>query len=124
MLEALIAEFETLDDPRCEWKVEHRLLDILVIAVCAVLGEAESFEDIALYGPGPTHEIRAIRRRCRERREGDETGRAYALRCLVPESGDTAQRQRARDELWARFSTAAPPRRRRCVARYSGAKRA
>ena len=50
MLEALIAEFETLDDPRCEWKVEHRLLDILVIAVCAVLGEAESFEDIALYG--------------------------------------------------------------------------
>src|SRR4051812_41999465 len=50
MLEALIAAFETIEDPRCEWKVGHRLLDILVIAVCAVLGEAESFEDIALYG--------------------------------------------------------------------------
>jgi predicted transposase YbfD/YdcC len=50
MLEALIAAFETIEDPRCEWKVEHRLLDILVIAVCAVLGEAETFEDIALYG--------------------------------------------------------------------------
>jgi predicted transposase YbfD/YdcC len=50
MLEALIAGFETIEDPRCGWKVEHRLLDILVIAVCAVLGEAESFEDIALYG--------------------------------------------------------------------------
>jgi len=50
MLETLIAAFETVEDPRCEWKVEHRLLDILVIAVCAVLGEAESFEDIALYG--------------------------------------------------------------------------
>src|SRR5690349_5529821 len=50
MIEALIAAFETIEDPRCEWKVEHRLLDILVIAVCAVLGEAESFEDIALYG--------------------------------------------------------------------------
>jgi predicted transposase YbfD/YdcC len=50
MLEALIAAFETIEDPRCEWKVEHRLIDILVIAVCAVLGEAESFEDIALYG--------------------------------------------------------------------------
>jgi predicted transposase YbfD/YdcC len=50
MLEALIAQLETIEDPRCEWKVEHRLLDILVIAVCAVLGEAESFEDIALYG--------------------------------------------------------------------------
>ena len=50
MLEALISAFETIEDPRCEWKVEHRLLDILVIAVCAALGEAESFEDIALYG--------------------------------------------------------------------------
>src|SRR3954467_3248811 len=50
MLEALIAAFETIEDPRCAWKVEHRLLDILVIAVCAVLGEAETFEDIALYG--------------------------------------------------------------------------
>ena len=50
MIEALIAAFETIEDPRCGWKVEHRSLDILVIAVCAVLGEAESFEDIALYG--------------------------------------------------------------------------
>src|ERR671913_1547427 len=50
MLEALIAELASIEDPRCEWKVEHRLLDILVIAVCAVLGEAESFEDVALYG--------------------------------------------------------------------------
>ena len=50
MLEALITEFASIEDPRCEWKVEHRLLDILVIAVCAVLGEAGSFEDIALYG--------------------------------------------------------------------------
>src|ERR671938_614759 len=50
MLEALVAEFASIEDPRCAWKVEHRLLDILVIAVCAVLGEAESFEDIARYG--------------------------------------------------------------------------
>ena len=26
MLEALIAEFASIEDPRCEWKVEHRLL--------------------------------------------------------------------------------------------------
>jgi predicted transposase YbfD/YdcC len=50
MLEALITELASIEDPRCGWKVEHRLLDILVIAVCAVLGEAETFEDIALYG--------------------------------------------------------------------------
>ncbi len=50
MLEALISHFAQLEDPRCPWRVEHKLLDILVIAVCAVLAEAESFEDIALYG--------------------------------------------------------------------------
>ena len=50
MPEALITELEAIEDPRCGWKVEHRLIDVLVIAVCAVLGEAESFEDIALYG--------------------------------------------------------------------------
>src|SRR3712207_4266624 len=49
MLEALITGFEAVEDPRCAWKIEHRLVDILVIAVCAVPGEARSFEDIALY---------------------------------------------------------------------------
>jgi predicted transposase YbfD/YdcC len=50
MLEALISQFAQIEDPRCDWRVEHKLLDILVIAVCAVIGEAASFEDIALYG--------------------------------------------------------------------------
>jgi predicted transposase YbfD/YdcC len=50
MLEALITAFARIKDPRCDWKVEHKLLDILVIAVCAVLAQAGSFEDIVLYG--------------------------------------------------------------------------
>ena len=50
MLEALITEFEAVEDPRDPCKVEHRLIDILVIAVGAVLGAAESFEDMADYG--------------------------------------------------------------------------
>ena len=49
MLQALIEKFAQIQDPRCDWRVEHKLLDILVIAVCAVIAEAESFEDIALY---------------------------------------------------------------------------
>ena len=39
MLEALISKFAQIEDPRCDWRVEHKLL-ILVIAVCAVIGEA------------------------------------------------------------------------------------
>lgn len=46
----LVEEFSTLDDPRCLGKVEHSLIDILVIAICAVIAGAESWEDIALYG--------------------------------------------------------------------------
>jgi DDE_Tnp_1-associated/Transposase DDE domain len=52
VLEALISQFAQIEDPRCPWRVEHKLIGILVIAVCAVLGEAESFEDIALHGRG------------------------------------------------------------------------
>jgi predicted transposase YbfD/YdcC len=40
----------TIEDPRCSGKIEHRLLDILVIAVRAVIACAESWDDIALYG--------------------------------------------------------------------------
>ena len=50
MIDQLIEHFADLDDPRCPDKVEHRLIDILVIAVCAVIASAESWEDIALYG--------------------------------------------------------------------------
>lgn len=50
MIECLVEQFTTLEDPRCLSKIEHRLVDILVIAVCAVVAEAETFEDIALYG--------------------------------------------------------------------------
>src|SRR4051794_7024880 len=42
MLEAPITEFEAIEDPRDPRKVEHRLIDILAIAVRAVLGHAES----------------------------------------------------------------------------------
>jgi predicted transposase YbfD/YdcC len=50
LIEKLIEQFSELDDPRCPGKVEHRLIDILVIAVCAVIACAESWEDIVLYG--------------------------------------------------------------------------
>lgn len=50
MIEQLIERFCELEDPRCPGKVKHRLVDILVIAVCAVVACAQSWEDIAVYG--------------------------------------------------------------------------
>jgi hypothetical protein len=49
-VETLVQHFGAVKDPRCSGKIEHRLLDILVIAVCAVIACAESWDDIALYG--------------------------------------------------------------------------
>ena len=49
-IEKLVEHFSALEDPRCAGKVDHRLIDILVIAVCAVIACAESWDDIALYG--------------------------------------------------------------------------
>jgi len=49
-IEKLGRYFVAVEDPRCSGKVEHRLIDVLVIAVCAVIACAESWDDIALYG--------------------------------------------------------------------------
>ncbi len=44
----LTSIFDALTDPRRETEIKlHRLTDILVIATCAVLSEAESWESIA-----------------------------------------------------------------------------
>jgi len=49
-IESLGQYFGAIEDPRGSGKVEHRLLEILVIAVSAVIACAESWDDIALYG--------------------------------------------------------------------------
>jgi predicted transposase YbfD/YdcC len=50
MIEGLAACFAGLADPRATHRCDHRLIDILVIAACAVIACAESWEDIELYG--------------------------------------------------------------------------
>lgn len=39
-----------MQHPRCPGTIAHRLVDVLVIAVRAVVAGAETFEDVALYG--------------------------------------------------------------------------
>lgn len=38
--------FETIRDPRQAWKVEHNLLEIIVMTICAVISGCEHWEDI------------------------------------------------------------------------------
>jgi len=46
----LVDHFATLDDPRVERTKLHPLLSIVTIAICAVIGGSESWDDIAEFG--------------------------------------------------------------------------
>ena len=46
----LFEHFRNLDDPRVDYLVEHRLLDIIGLTICAVICGADSWVDIELYG--------------------------------------------------------------------------
>ena len=47
---SLIEEFKTIADPRVDRTKDHDLIDILVIAICALLCAAESFNDMEDFG--------------------------------------------------------------------------
>lgn len=47
---SILTHFATLDDPRDERGKAHLLLDIVTIAICAVICGAESWTDIEEYG--------------------------------------------------------------------------
>lgn len=51
MAEGMFVEcFEGLEDPRMVNKCRHQLMDIVIIAVCATIANADGWEDIALFG--------------------------------------------------------------------------
>ena len=49
---SLIEQLSILHDPRQSWKVTHKLSDILLLTICAVIAGAEGWEDIADFRHG------------------------------------------------------------------------
>jgi hypothetical protein len=47
---SLKAHFGDLHDPRTQHSIEHLLIDIVLITICAVICGAESWVDIRLVG--------------------------------------------------------------------------
>ena len=47
---SLLTHFERLEDPRTAYLVEHPLLDIVALTICAVICGAETWEEIEAYG--------------------------------------------------------------------------
>ncbi|MGC6031508.1 transposase family protein [Enterobacter kobei] len=49
-LEDLMKNITIIPDERQSWKVEHKLSDILLLTICAVIAGAEGWEDIEDFG--------------------------------------------------------------------------
>jgi len=47
---SLAEHFSSLEDPRAEHLTDHKLLDIIMIAICAVVCGAETWTDVELFG--------------------------------------------------------------------------
>jgi predicted transposase YbfD/YdcC len=47
---SLIQHFSKIDDPRVEYLVEHKLIDIITIAVCAVIAGADTWVEVEQFG--------------------------------------------------------------------------
>jgi predicted transposase YbfD/YdcC len=47
---SLVSSFQDLPDPRVEGRCDHKLIDIIVIAVCAVIAGAENWVDVENFG--------------------------------------------------------------------------
>ena len=46
----LLEQLATITDPRQSWKVEHKLTDIMLLAVCGVIAGADGWEEIEDFG--------------------------------------------------------------------------
>jgi len=62
LIDKLIEHFSELEDPRCPGKVEHRLIDILVIVVCAVIAGAEELGGYCPLWPQQARLVAAVPR--------------------------------------------------------------
>lgn len=49
-MKGLLKSFADFPDPRRQGRIQHRFIDMLIIAVCAVIAGADSWTDIASYG--------------------------------------------------------------------------
>ena len=47
---SIIEHFGDIEDPRVEYLVEHKLIDIITIALCAVIAGADNWTEVEQYG--------------------------------------------------------------------------
>lgn len=78
-LELFAPFFETLTDPRMERTKRHSLLDIIILAVCGTLGNANGWADIERYGKAKLDFFRTFLKLPNGIPSHDTFGRLFAL---------------------------------------------
>lgn len=78
-LEAIEEHFSKVTDPRKDRTKEHKLIDIIVIAICAVICGAEGWVDIELYGNSKLHWLSTLLELPNGIPSHDTFGRVFSL---------------------------------------------
>lgn len=78
-LEAIEEHFSKVTDPRKERTKDHKLIDIIVIAICAVICGAEGWVDIELYGNSKLHWLSTLLELPNGIPSHDTFGRVFSL---------------------------------------------
>jgi predicted transposase YbfD/YdcC len=76
---SLLKHFETLKDPRTAYLVEHPLLDIVGLTICAVICGAETWEEIEAYGHSKSAWLKTFLRLPNGIPSHDTISRVFAL---------------------------------------------
>ncbi len=76
---SLLTHFETLEDPRTAYLVEHPLLDIVALTICSVICGAETWEEIEAYGHSKLNWLKTFLRLPNGIPSHDTIARVFAL---------------------------------------------
>jgi predicted transposase YbfD/YdcC len=71
--------FEDMPDPRCEYLCSHKLIDIIMIAICAVIAGSDTWEEIAEFGQDREPWLRGFLELPHGIPSHDTFGRVFAL---------------------------------------------
>jgi len=78
-LGAIEAHFSKVKDPRKDRTKEHKLVDNIVIAICAVICGAEGWVDIELYGKSKLHRLKTFLELPNGNPSHDTFGRVFSM---------------------------------------------
>ena len=78
-LEAIEAQFGQVTDPRINRTKEHKLLDIIAIAICAIICGAEGWTDVEEFGKSKELWLRSFLELSHGIPSHDTFGRVFSL---------------------------------------------